>query len=86
MLKKAHKGTYHKMRTKQLGRFAEGFFGRHKIRGLDLTDQLKQVVAGKNGTRLKHDELMSGAEGRQNRRRTCCAMKQSRKTTDKVLG
>ena len=84
MLKRTKKGTYHKMRAKQLGGYAEEFSGRYKVRGLDLMDQLKQVVAGKNGTRMKHDELMSGAEGRQNRRRTCCAMKLSRKTTDKT--
>lgn len=52
------------MSAKQLGRYAEEFSGRHKIRGLDSMDQLKQVVAGKNETRLKRDELMSGADGK----------------------
>ena len=64
MLKRTHQGTYHKMSAKQLGRYAEEFSGRYKIRGLDSMDQLKQVVAGKNETRLKRDELMSGADGK----------------------
>ena len=64
MLKHAHKGTYHKMSKKHLGRYVEEFAGRHNMRELDTIIQLKQVVAGMVGKRLKYKDLISGIDGR----------------------
>ena len=64
MLKRAHKGTYHKMSKKHLGRYVEEFAGRHNMRELDTIIQMEQVVAGMVGKRLKYKDLISGIDGR----------------------
>ena len=66
MLKRAHKGTYHKMSVKHLGRYVEEFPGRHNVRELDTIDQMERVVAGMIGKQLKYDNLVSGIDGRIN--------------------
>ena len=46
MLKRAHKGTYHKMSRKHLDRYVSEFVGRHNIRELDTAAQMASIVAG----------------------------------------
>ena len=66
MLKRAHKGTYHKMSVKHLGRYVQEFAGRHNIRELDTVDQMEVIAAAMVGKRLKYKELVSGVDGRLN--------------------
>ena len=46
MLKRGHKGTYHKMSNKHLGRYVIEFVGRHNTRGKDTIDQMASVAHG----------------------------------------
>ena len=59
MLKRAHKGVYHKISPKYLQRYVNEFAGRHGIRESDTMDQMKSVVAGMVGKRLMYRELVS---------------------------
>ena len=40
MLKRAHKGTFHKMPPKHLDRYVQEFAGRHNIRDMDTATQM----------------------------------------------
>ena len=64
MLKRAHKGTYHKLSVKHLERYVNEFSGRHNIRELDTIDQMGCVVANMEGKRLEYEELVCGKDGR----------------------
>ena len=64
MLKRAHKGTFHKISKKHLHRYICEFAGRHNIRDLDTIDQMKSLVVGMVGKRLQKKELTSGIDGR----------------------
>ena len=66
MLKRAHKGTYHKMSRKHLDRYISEFVGRHNIRELDTAAQMASIVAGFVGRRLVNKDLVSGVDGRLN--------------------
>ena len=57
MLKRAHKGTFHKMSPKHLNRYVREFAGKHNLRDLDTLDIMGAVVTGMDGKRLKYDEL-----------------------------
>ena len=57
MLKRAHKGTYHKISPKHLQRYVDEFAGRHGVRERDTLDQMQSVVAGMVGKRLMYREL-----------------------------
>lgn len=57
-LKRAHKGTYHKMSVKHLQRYVNEFAGRHNIRGLDTIDQMREIVALSTGKRLTYKDLI----------------------------
>ena len=58
MLKRAHKGVYHKLSTKHLQRYVAEFAGRHNIRELDTLEQMEHVVAGLVGRRLMYRDLV----------------------------
>ena len=60
MLKRAHKGVYHKISPKHLQRYVDEFSGRHGIRERDTLDQMQSVVAGMVGKRLMYKELVAG--------------------------
>ena len=45
MLKRAHKGVYHKISAKHLQRYVDEFAGRHGVRELDTREQMQSVVA-----------------------------------------
>ena len=57
MLKRAHKGTFHKISPKHMDRYVTEFTGRHNVRGLDTVDQMKELLGGMVGRRLKYDDL-----------------------------
>ena len=57
MLKRVHKGTYHKMSAKHLQRYVDEFAGRHGVREQDTVDQMSAVVAGMAGKRLTYRDL-----------------------------
>ena len=64
MLKRAHKGTFHKISPKHLQRYVNEFAGRHGIREQDTLDQMRAVVAGMIGRRLMYRELVAGERAR----------------------
>ena len=45
MLKRAHKGTFHKISPKHLQRYVNEFCASHNMRDLDTIDQMQRVVA-----------------------------------------
>ena len=59
MLKRAHKGTFHKMSKKHLQRYVTEFVTRHNIRELDTRSQMMHVVAGLTGERVLYRDLTS---------------------------
>ena len=59
MLKRGHKGVYHKMSHKHLQRYVNEFAGRHCVRNQDTIDQMQSVVAGMVGKRLMYRDLVS---------------------------
>ena len=59
MLKRAHKGVYHKISAKHLQRYVDEFAGRHGVRERDTLDQMQSVVAGMVGKRLMYRELIA---------------------------
>ena len=59
MLKRAHKGVYHKISPKHLQRYVNEFAGRHGIRSADTIDQMSAVVAGMVGKRLTYRDLVA---------------------------
>ena len=59
VLKRAHKGTFHKISPKHLQRYVNEFAGRHGIRDADTIDQMNSVVAGMVGRRLMYRDLIA---------------------------
>ena len=58
-LKRAYKGTYHKMSPKHLQRYVVEFAGRHNNRDLDTLEQMELMVLGMEGKRLTWRALAS---------------------------
>lgn len=58
MLKRAHKGVYHKLSPKHLERYVDEFGGRQNIRELDMLDRMTVVAAWLVGKRLKYRDLI----------------------------
>ena len=63
MLKRAHKGVYHRMSPKHLQRCVDEFCGRRNIRESDTLAQMQHVVAGMSGKRLLYRDLVAGPRG-----------------------
>ncbi len=59
MLKRAHKGTFHKISPKHLNRYVTEFSGLHNVRDADTIDQMRNVVDGAVGKRLMYRELVA---------------------------
>ena len=59
MLKRGHKGVYHKMSGKHLQRYVNEFSGRHNIRYMDTLDQMADIARGFVGKRLLYRELIA---------------------------
>ena len=66
MLKRAHKGTYHKISKKHLNRYVNEFVVRNDLREADTINQIEIIVAGMNGRRIMYRDLVSGEDGRMN--------------------
>ena len=69
MLKRAHKGTFHKLSVKHLDRYVTEFAGRHNVRDEDTIDIMGAMMAGMEHKRLRYRDLIaanglpSGARG-----------------------
>ena len=59
MLKRAHKGTFHKMSPKHLQRYINEFSGKHNARPNDTMEQMREVVAGLVGRVLMYRDLIA---------------------------
>ncbi|MCY4548436.1 MAG: IS1595 family transposase [Defluviicoccus sp.] len=59
MLKRAHKGTFHKISPKHLDRYVNEFSGRHNVPDRDTVDQMAGLARGMVGKRLTYRELVS---------------------------
>ena len=59
MLKRAHKGTFHKISPKHLQRYVDEFVGRHNFRRRDTIDQMASFVLGMERKRLVYRELVA---------------------------
>ncbi|MCY4101458.1 MAG: IS1595 family transposase [Rhodobacteraceae bacterium] len=58
MLKRSHKGTFHKMSPKHLQRYVDEFVGRHNLRGCDTEEMMKTLFAQMTGKKLTYEELI----------------------------
>ena len=63
MLKRGYYGTYHQMSPKHLQRYVNEFAGRHNIRPLDTVDQMRFIIRGLEGKRLRYTDLTAGSRG-----------------------
>ncbi len=52
MLKRAHRGTFHKISPKHLQRYVNEFAGKHNVRDSDTLDQMRDTVAAFVGRSL----------------------------------
>ena len=59
MLKRAHKGTFHKISPKHLDRYVQEFAGRHNVRESDTIGQMHNLVAGLVGRQLGYRDLIA---------------------------
>ena len=59
MLKRAHKGTFHKMPPKHLDRYVQEFAGKHNVRDMGTAAQMAAVAGGLIGKRLMYSKLIA---------------------------
>ena len=59
MLKRAHKGTFHKISPKHLDRYVREFAGKHNIRESGTLTQMRNTVARLVGRNLLHRDLIA---------------------------
>ena len=59
MLKRAHKGTFHKLSPKHLDRYIQEFVGRHNLREKNTLKIMHAIVDGMHGKRLKYKDLIA---------------------------
>ena len=59
MLKRAHKGTFHKISPKHLQRYVHEFTGKHNIRESGTLAQMRDTVAGLVGRNLLYRDLIA---------------------------
>ena len=59
LLKRAHKGTFHKFSAKHLDRCVQEFAGRHNVRELDTITQMGSTRKGMEGKRLHYLDLIA---------------------------
>ena len=58
MMKRAHKGTFHKFSPKHLDRYVQEFAGRHNVREQDTIKQIGSLRRGMDGKRLTYKALI----------------------------
>ena len=59
VLKRAHKGVYHKFSVKHLQRYVSEFAGKHNIREAGTLTQMRDTVARLVGHRLLYRDLVA---------------------------
>ena len=59
MLKRAHKGTFHRLSPKHLQRYVNEFAGRHNLRERDTIDIMARIAALMIGKRLMYRDLIA---------------------------
>ena len=59
MLKRAHKGTFHKMSPKHLDRYVQEFAAKHNLRDSGTLVQMRDTVARMIGRRLLYRDLIA---------------------------
>lgn len=59
MIKRAHKGTFHKLSSKHLDRYVQEFAGRHNVRDLDTIEQIQSLRGRMKGKRLTYKVLIA---------------------------
>lgn len=59
MLKRAHKGTFHKLSPKHLQRYVNEFAGRQNLRNLDTIDQMERIASQLAGKSLDYATLIA---------------------------
>ena len=59
MLKRAHKGTFHKLSPKHLQRYVNEFAGKHNVRNADTRAQMAVLTVGLIGKRLMYRDLIA---------------------------
>ena len=59
MLKRAHKGTFHKISPKHLDRYVQEFAGKHNIRDSGTLVQMRDTVARLVGRNLIYRDLIA---------------------------
>ncbi len=59
MLKRAHKGMFHKLSHKHLQRYVNEFCGRHNIREMDTLTQMRFIARKLMGKHLKYQDLIA---------------------------
>ena len=59
MLKRAHKGPFHKISPKHLHRYVAEFAGRDNVRPLDTIDKKKQLAADMQDRRRTYQALIA---------------------------
>ena len=59
MLKRAHKGVFHKISPKHLHRYVNEFAGKHNVRELDTIKQMEEVIRRMAGRRLSYHQLVA---------------------------
>ena len=60
MMKRGYYGIYHRMSPAHLQRYVNEFAGRHNQRGCDTEVQMRLVVQGMEGKRLRYKDLKVG--------------------------
>ena len=59
MLKRAHKGTFHRLSPKHLHRYVDEFVGRHNMRELDTLEQMALVASRMEKSQLRYKDLVA---------------------------
>ena len=58
MLKRAHKGTFHKLSPKHLQRYVDEFAGRHSVRDPDTLEQMASIASDMEQSQLRYKDLV----------------------------
>ena len=57
-LKRAHKGTFHRLSPKHLHRYVDEFVGRHNMRTLGTLQQMSEIAKRMVGAQLRYKDLV----------------------------
>ena len=58
-LKRAHKGTFHRLSPKHLHRYVDEFVGRHNMRPLDTLQQMAMIAKRMEKAQLRYKDLVA---------------------------